>query len=416
MGDVGGKILFYDTNALLDLCGEDKLNDLDLFYTSSLVLHELEHIKVSRNKDEDVRYRARKMSRFLKENPDKYECIIVQKKHYTLLEDLNLEVSNDNLIIACAKLLQEELNKKVLFVTSDICCWNIASKVFELDTETLHETDNENYKGYIEKQFADEELAELYSNLNVNKFNMLPNEYLIIKNKDKEIVDKLKWNGEYFDILRYKTVQHKLMDKVKPKNVNQELLFDMLQDETSKLKIVQGLHGTGKTYIMIANALSLLEKGKFDKIIWVVQNQQVANTSDIGALPGGLEDKLKPYVSIFADKVGGQYGVDLLTSERKFEVIPLAFIRGRSFSNSIVMMSEAENTTIQHMKLLISRLEEDSILMIDGDFKQTDKEVFKNNNGLNTTIEKLKGQSEFAVVTLTDIERSKLANLASLLD
>ena len=409
---MAGEIKFYDTNALLN--GYEGLKNESCIYMSSVTLKELENIKVSSRKDQDVKYKARKATRFLRNNNDKYKCIVAQDKHYNLLKEMNLEVDNDNLIMATAFLLEKETGKKVTVVSNDICFENICRDIFKLKVEENDKIE-ENYTGYKEIIMNDEEMSNFYQDMK-NSFGLLTNQYLLIKNKKGKIVDKLKWNGNEFIGLRYESVQHKLTDKIKPINTKQELLFDMLQDEQSKVKIIEGLHGSGKTLIMMIHALSMIEKGKFDKIIYVVQNQQVSNTNDIGALPGGLEEKLLPYTSIIADKVGGQFGLDMLMADRKLEVVPLAFLRGRNFSNSIVVMSEAENTTVQHMKLILSRLEESSILMMDGDFKQTDKEVFKSNNGLNKVIERLKGYKEFATITLTDVERSRIANLARLLD
>lgn len=407
-----GRLKFYDTNALLD--GYEGLKNESCIYLSTITLKELENIKTSNRKDSDVKYKARKATRFLKENEDRYKCIITEQKHYDLLEELKLEVNNDNLIMATAYLLGKETGNKVTIITNDICFHNICKQVFKLKTEENKKVEDD-YTGYLQVTMTDDEMAKFYED-KTNKFGLLTNQYLLIKNINGEVVDKLKWNGNEFIGLRYEAVQHKLTDRIKPRNVKQELLFDMLQDKQSKIKIIEGLHGTGKTLIMMVHALSMIERGKFDKIVYVVQNQQVSNTNDIGALPGTLEEKLLPYTSIIADKVGGQFGLDMLLSERKLEVVPLAFLRGRNFSNSIVVMSEAENTTTQHMKLILSRLEESSILIMDGDFKQTDKEVFKSNNGLNKVIERLKGYKEFATVTLTDVERSRVANLARLLD
>jgi len=405
---------FYDTNALLELSAE--LDTLDFFYTSSIVLQELEHIKTSRNKTEDLRYKARCVSRFLRDNDEKYECVIVKDEVYNILHEYRLPETNDNLIVTCAYIKNLDLNGDIIYVSNDICCYNIAKNIFNLNTEKVEKEENDNYKGYKEIQITDEELADLYSNTNINTYDLLENEYLIIKNENGEIVDKRKWTGTSLDPLKYKTITTRYTDKVKPRNVKQEFAFDMLQNSKIKLSVLEGYHGAGKTLLMIANALELIEKGKYSKIIWVVQNEPVENTTDIGALPGELNDKLLPFTSIFADKVGGQFSMEELIANRKLEVIPLAFIRGRSFKDAVVMMTEAENTTVQHMKLLISRLEEDSMLMIDGDFKQTDNKIFKSNNGLRKVIDTFKGIPEFGVMTLTDVERSRLANLASLLD
>jgi len=394
-------ILMHDPESLLKDISEE-------FIIPSIVIEELDHLKM--NIDSQKSFEARQGIRWLKENESKYKFVLndVIKSREMLNGEFDLD-KNDN------KILDVCLREKAKIFSLD---FNVVLKAKALGIEVIdkEEKDENEYTGFKEVILTDEEMAEMYENLTVNTWGLLVNEYLIVKNSIGEIVDKLKWTGEMLDTIKFTPIQHKLTDKIRPLNVKQELLFDMLQDKTSKLKIIQGKHGTGKTLCMIVHALALVEKGKFDKIIWVVQNSQVANTKDIGALPGGMEEKLLPYTSILADKVGGQFGVEMLIAERKLEIIPLAFIRGRSFSKAIVMMSEAENTTSQHMQLLISRLEEDSVLFIDGDFKQTDSGVFKANNGLKAVIKALKGKEEFALMTLDDVERSRLANLASLLD
>lgn len=403
-----GEKIVLDTNILMN-DPEKLLRDIDgEFIVSSIVVEELDHLKISDNKEKA--FEARRGIRYLKNNRDKYDFILNGNIRSKEILEKNFDINkNDN------KILDVCLQEKASIFSLD---FNVILKAQSLGINTINKDikENDNYKGYKEIQITDEELADLYSNTSINAYDLLENEYLIIKNENGEIVDKRKWTGTSLDPLKYKAVSTKYTDKVKPRNLKQEFAFDMLQDSKIKFSVLEGFHGSGKTLMMIANALELVEKGKYSKIIWVVQNEPVNNTGSIGALPGELESKLLPFTSIFADKVGGQFSMEELIDNRKLEIIPLAFIRGRSFKDAIVMMTEAENTTVQHMKLLISRLEEDSILMIDGDFKQTDKDIFKSNNGLRTVIEKLKGQSEFALMTLNDIERSKLANLASLLD
>ena len=100
----------------------------------------------------------------------------------------------------------------------------------------------------------------------------------------------------------------------------------------------------------------------------------------------------------------------------KLEIEHLGWIRGRSFSNAIIMCSEAENLTKQHVQLLIGRVGKGSNLWLDGDFKQVDSKIFEENNGLRIAIEKLKGNKLFGYVNLEKSERSETAALADLLD
>ena len=117
-----------------------------------------------------------------------------------------------------------------------------------------------------------------------------------------------------------------------------------------------------------------------------------------------------------ADHLGGVDGLNLLITQGKIELQHFGYIRGRSLSNCIVLCSEAENMTKEHMQLLISRIAENSTLWINGDYNQIDDLVFENNNGLIQAINILKGNELFGHVELSITERSATANLSSLFD
>ena len=271
------------------------------------------------------------------------------------------------------------------------------------------------YKGYIETDQNDERYANLYHDITNNIFNCLTNQYLLVIDNGVS-VDRLKWNGEKYERLSYKQINNTYTGKIKPVNPQQELAFDMLQDKGTTIKVLTGRFGSGKTFLMISTALQLISEGKFDKLVWVRNNQEVKDTKAIGALPGEAMDKLLPFAMPIADHVGGLDGLELLVKQGKVEIEHLGWIRGRSFSNSIIMCSEAENLTRQHVQLLIGRVGKESNLWLDGDFKQVDSKVFEENNGLRIAIEKLKGRKLFGYVNLEKSERSETAALADLLD
>lgn len=272
------------------------------------------------------------------------------------------------------------------------------------------------YKGYLDVQQDDGKYIELYNNVNLNIYDCLTNQYLIVKDNDGNVVDRLKWNGQKYDHLSYKQINNNYMGKIKPLNPQQELAFDMLQDKNITVKVLTGRFGSGKTYLMVATALQHISDGKFDKIVWIRNNQEVKDTRAIGALPGEAYAKLLPFAMPIADHVGGIDGLEFLVKQDKVNIEHLGWIRGRSFENAIVMCSEAENLTKQHVQLLIGRIGKGSNLWLDGDFKQTDSKVFEENNGLNIAIDKLKGHRLFGYINLEKSERSETAALADLLD
>uniref|UniRef100_UPI0035A085E4 PhoH family protein n=1 Tax=Clostridium sp. TaxID=1506 RepID=UPI0035A085E4 len=167
----------------------------------------------------------------------------------------------------------------------------------------------------------DIELAWWYeSEIKVNKWDLLPNEYLVIKDEAGEICDKQKWTENGFVPVKYKTIENKFTGKIKPRNMQQELLFDMLQDDNSKIKLTTGSFGTGKDFTMLSDALNKIERGKYNKIIWIRNTWGVKNSKDIGFLPGNSMEKLMPYAMVLSDIVGGQYGMEYLLNNQQLEL------------------------------------------------------------------------------------------------
>ena len=164
-----------------------------------------------------------------------------------------------------------------------------------------------NYKGYVELLFNDSQLAYFYNNKKSyeQECGLKENQYLLIKDKTGEVVDKYCFqNGELRQVMFHK-LGGTFTGAIKPRNPQQICLFDMLKDKTSKIKLVTGRFGSGKTMAMTVAALELIEKGKFDKIVWVRNNVSVKDAPEIGFLPGTEIDKLMPYVMPLADHAGG---------------------------------------------------------------------------------------------------------------
>lgn len=244
---------------------------------------------------------------------------------------------------------------------------------------------------------------------------LLTNEYLVVVEGDA-VVDTFRWTGDTLAHVNYRQISNKFLGKVKARNHQQQLLIDLLYQGDVTIKVTTGKFGTGKDFLMCSAAIDLLERGKFEKIVWVRNNIEVKNSKPIGHLPGGDRDKLLPFAMPLADHLGGVEGLEMLCNQGKIEVAHLGFIRGRDIKKSIILCSECENMTKEHIQLLIGRVGEGSSLWLNGDFKQVDNGVFADNNGLLTAIEKLKGHPRFGYVKLLKSERSETAAMADLLD
>ena len=268
----------------------------------------------------------------------------------------------------------------------------------------------------------DEELVYLYREGSC-PLDLVENEYLIIKDRTDDSVAAIykKRNGQVEKINRAAIKINDPKDgRVKkvynPRNSEQVCAFDLLHDDSITIKLLTGRWGTGKTLLLVTAALEALREKRFEKIVWIRNNIDVQDTKDLGALPGEIIDKLLPYLGPFIDHVGDKQKVEKMIKEGQLEVEPLQSLRGRNIENAIIICSESENLTKEHIQLILARAAEGSAVWLDGDTRQRDKAVFEKSKGLETMIKKLAGEPLFGYVHLTKTERSATAALADKLD
>ena len=438
---------FYDTSALLDLGAAAFTSQ---FLIADMTLHELEDIKSSGKKNEETRQKARTVTRLLAEHHDdgSFQVIAVPMSSlFYILDGKPISDNNDATIMATACWYLDELCNNLndaieagltdaqrqiqadidsfKFVTSDLSCANIASGILDLPTEftfpnaTAAKSD---YKGWTEVTLEDggeEALAMAYSKdvEQKNLFDTPTNGYVLIPNADADgNTAGLRWDGSRYVPIKYKNLNTAYSGKIKPLNNQQKLAFDLLQNDDITIKLLLGVYGSGKDFLMVNHAVDLIEKGKYDKIVWIRNNIEVKDTKEIGFLPGSMLEKVYPFAAILADCLGGEVALERAITDGWVEIQPLGFIRGRSFNRSIIYCSEAENLTKQHIQLLIGRVGEGSTLWINGDLRQIDDVAFERNNGIQKLIDKLAGNERFGTVYLPITERSETARLADMLD
>ena len=267
------------------------------------------------------------------------------------------------------------------------------------------------YKGYIELDLTDEKLADFYSGL--YEFpNMNENQYGLVRNNGT-IVAKFCYQDGNIKQIRYPSITNS-RNTIHSRNEYQACAIDLLLDRNVPVKLLTGKGGAGKDILMANAALMLLEKGKFKKIVYIRPNVTVADVPDIGYLKGDIQSKLEWTLGPLFDKYGNQDDLNRLIKNGSLEMVPLIHIRGRSFENSIVYVSEGQNLTRNLIELLITRIGEGSELWINGDRAQTDRKAFEANNGIEAMQEVLSGRPEFGQINLPIIERSKVAKLGEL--
>lgn len=445
---------FYDTSALLDLPPDTLL--AQQFLIADITLYELEDIKTSGKKDEATKAKARAVTRLLAEHPTAYTVVSIDYQQLlSILDGVPVKDNNDGTIMAAARWYLNELQNKLdetwgevcdvgslvttedyrkqkaeidsfRFVTSDLSCFNLAQQVMKLPCELSLDTgdSNNDYTGWTKvslDQGGAEAMAMAYSKdaEQKNLFDTPTNGYILIPNADADgNTVGLRWDGSRYIPIKYKKISNRFTGDIRPRNDQQRLAFDMLQNDDITVKMLAGTFGSGKTMLMVSSAIDMIEKHKVDKLIWIRNNIEVKNTKELGALPGTLLEKLgaASFAGPLADHLGGESGLEYWIKNGQVEVAHLGFIRGRDYKNAILLVSEAENLTKEHIQLLLGRVGEGSMLWLDGDLKQTDEAVFENNSGMRKAISALTGNPHFAYVYMPKTERSETAQLADLLD
>lgn len=192
-----------------------------------------------------------------------------------------------------------------------------------------------------------------------------------------------------------------------PKNDKQAAYIKALK--TCPQVIVTGPAGTGKTYIASSYAASLFAHGKIDKIILTRPN--VASGRSLGFFPGTMEEKMAPWVIPFTDVLEASLGAEVFgiaSKKRQIDIVPFEVMRGRTFNSAFVILDEAQNTTPAEMKMFLTRIGDQSQVLLNGDIKQSD---LKSTSGLKTVIDMIRHQKlpvEHIEFTVDDIVRSDI--------
>ena len=217
-------------------------------------------------------------------------------------------------------------------------------------------------------------------------------------------------------IVKYRKIKNEWIGEVKPRNVEQKCLLELLHSDTPVVA-VHSKFGCGKSYLMLNFILQELEKERYKKLIVVPNNSAVSQSREVGTLPGDILEKEMVYLGPLIDLLGPEKIRDMMAREQ-IEVVPIAFARGRNWDESIVFVSESQNLTSYHMKLLLGRIGEKSRIFFDGDVRQEDNRVFTENSGLVLLhkISSTESSHMFGSVELRSIERSPVARLADVLD
>ena len=197
---------------------------------------------------------------------------------------------------------------------------------------------------------------------------------------------------------------------IKVKNVTQFKYIETIDNSTITFGI--GPAGTGKTFLAVASAVKMYNDEKIKKI--VLTRPAVEAGERLGYLPGDLSQKIDPYLVPLFDSLEYFFGnetLQYLIDKRNIEIVPLAYMRGRTLNNACIILDEAQNATVSQIKMFLTRLGEDSKMIITGDETQIDLNN-KDFSGLKKTRKSLSNIEEISVVEFknSDIVRNKIVS------
>ena len=435
---MGKKNFVLDTNVLLhDHKCIFNFEENDIFIPI-VVLEELDKFKKG---NEEINYNAREFARQLDKYTDKdfFEngaqlgpdlgrlSIIVNSSLNKRVKEAFREDKPDHRILSAAiEVAEQHKNMRTILVTKDI---NLRMKARALGIET-----------------------EDYTNDKVKSDDLFENEHRTITGIAPDIIDaiysskkgipveqigvKLRTNecfvldsGNSSVLARYVTadgiVRKVTKEKnfgIEPRNAEQAFAFDLLNDDRVKLLAITGKAGTGKTLLALAGALK--QHGMYKQILLARPIVSLSN-KDLGFLPGDEKQKIAPYMQPLFDNLNvikRQFSLESndyrtlqeMQAGGSLVIEALAYIRGRSLSDTFCIIDDAQNLTPHEIKTIITRAAEGTKMVFTGDVYQIDSPYLDTqSNGLAYMIDRMQGQEIFGHVNLVKGERSKLSELAS---
>ena len=395
-----GKKKFYDTCSLLAEIDNDDLFT-ERFYISSTSLHELEYIKTSKNKTEDIKYKARKLSHLLDEHYNDYDVVVYnfEISDY-IVGTLGLDATiPDNQIVGTAKYISEK--EDVVFITNDICLKNIARS---LGLEVCSVVGKENiYKGYKIIKGTSEQINIAMENMDFSDWNI--NEYLIIQNTDDNSEKEMRFDGEKFVSLKLPSSKF-----IKAKNSLQRCALDILNNQDITIAAILGGFGSGKTHLSMQMALyNVNEKGYQSKILGVRSPQ--GEGKEVGFLPGDLNSKVEGFFEPLTQQLnGGEFELESLKQRGVLETNIPFYMKGTTYNDTILVVDEAEDLDEKQIRLVGTRVGSNSKIYFSGDYKQSVINT-TTNNALVKMCNEFKGNKQFATIYLGEDVRSETSKM-----
>ncbi len=248
-----------------------------------------------------------------------------------------------------------------------------------------------------------------YEDEEKNVLQLKPNEFVIPSNEQL-----LKFKNGKLKLAEKRSLQSDFMGKTKAMNVEQEMSMELLLDRDIPCVVLTGAAGCGKTFLAAHTGFYQVERHYYEKVFFTRNHVEVGKP--LGALPGDIFEKIKPYCASIVDQAGGWDVIFRLAEQKAIEMEAISFLQGRDLKQCFIIVDEAQNVNIDQIKMLITRVGEGSKIVLCGDLQQIASREFQNgNNGLSHLINKFTevNTNLFGAVELQESVRSPLAKLAA---
>ena len=393
------------------------------------VLEELDKLKT---RNDSVGNSARYVNRFLDRLRDKGSLakgvslengqkIFILIENYKDFKPEQMAEINDNKIISGAIYLKEIGKKNVTLISRDIAM-RIKCDSLGIDAENYSKNKanikrSKAYTGVSVVEVLPYDIEEFYKNGELDIYEeFMPNEFIVLKASNKQSVLGIFKDG-VIKKLSHASKKDFNIQGIAPRSKEQSFAMEMLMDSNVHMATITGKAGSGKTLLACAAATDLLFSGQFEKII--ISRPVVSMSKDIGFLPGSKEEKMQSWVQPFFDnfkaifKDSNTY-LESLIGSGAIEVEALTYIRGRSLPNTIFILDESQNITYHEAKAVLTRMGENSKIIMLGDLEQIDAPHLDSSMcGLSSVVELFKEFEHSAHIRLLKGERSKLATYAA---
>ena len=342
-------------------------------------------------------------------------------------KNLDLSIADNEIISVALNEKEKNPNRKVIVVSRDINmrvkCDALGLVTEDYQVNQIVKDTSHIYTGFIEHLVDEPLIDRFYAGENIylekDEIVLMPNQFvLLVSNQNQKKTALARFLNAHTPLKRINGEHKKGMWGVKPRNKDQIFALDLLQDPSVHIVTLVGKAGSGKTLLAIAAGLyQTMETQEYKRLVISRPIQPMGR--DIGFLPGTMAEKMAPWVAPIQDNLQFLMGNDKETlrmyiEDGTIEVEALTYIRGRSISNAFIIVDEAQNLTAHELKTIITRVGENTKLVLTGDVEQIDNVyIDETSNGLTHAVERFKSYDISGHVTLVKGERSKIATLAA---